>query len=67
MKHKSGAKKRQKRGEGVDRLAEKPFAEIFAPFRRNVEESGMTEDELDNFFNEIREKVWQEKRAKGQA
>lgn len=35
--------------------------EALAPFRRQVEESGMTEDELGDFFEEIREEVWQEK------
>ena len=31
-----------------------------APFRKQVAESGMTEDELNEFFQEIREEVWQE-------
>lgn len=35
--------------------------EALAPFRRQVEESGISEDELDVFFEEVREEVWQEK------
>lgn len=31
-----------------------------APFRKQVAESGMSENELDAFFQEIREEVWQE-------
>jgi hypothetical protein len=38
--------------------------EALAPFRKQVAESGMTDDELDNFFQEIREEVWQEKHGK---
>jgi hypothetical protein len=35
--------------------------EALAPFRRQVEESGMTDDELGALFEEVREEVWQEK------
>jgi len=35
-----------------------------APFRRQVEESGMTDDELGDFFEEVREEVWQEKHGR---
>ena len=35
-----------------------------APFRRQVEESGMTDHELDDFFEEVREEVWQEKHGR---
>ena len=38
--------------------------EVLAPFRRQVEASGMTDDEFGAFFEEVREEVWQEKRAK---
>jgi len=31
-------------------LADKSFDEILAPFRRNVEESGMSDEELDDLF-----------------
>jgi len=35
-----------------------------APFRNEVERSGMTEGELDEFFEGVREEVWREKQAK---
>jgi predicted DNA-binding protein len=38
--------------------------EALAPFRRQVEESGMTDDELGDFFEEVREEVWQEKHGR---
>lgn len=38
--------------------------EALAPFRKEVEESGMTEDELEAFFEEVREEVWQEKHGR---
>jgi hypothetical protein len=37
--------------------------EVLAPFRRQVEESGMSDDELGAFFEEVREEVWREKQA----
>ena len=39
--------------------------EALGPFRRQVEASGMTDDELDNFFEGAREEVWQEKQGPG--
>ena len=39
--------KRQKR---IDLLAEKSFDEILAPFRQNVEASGMSDEQLDILF-----------------
>jgi hypothetical protein len=38
--------------------------EILAPFRREVEESGMTDDELESFFREARDEVRAERKAK---
>ena len=38
--------------------------EVLAPFRRQVEASGMPDDELGAFFEQVREEVWQEKQAK---
>ena len=38
--------------------------EIMAPFRKQVAESGMSEDELDAFFQEIRQEVWDEQHEK---
>ncbi|MGI8670531.1 MAG: hypothetical protein ACR2J3_11930 [Aridibacter sp.] len=40
---------------------EKTIDEILAPVRQEFEESGMSEDELNVFLNDLREKVWQEK------
>jgi hypothetical protein len=37
--------------------------DALAPFRRQVAESGMTDAELEAFFDEVREEVWQEKQA----
>jgi hypothetical protein len=37
--------------------------EVLAPFRREVEESGMTDDELRDFFTEVRDEVRSEKRS----
>jgi len=38
--------------------------QALAPFRRQVEVSGMTDDELGDFFEEVREEVWQEKHGR---
>jgi len=38
--------------------------EVLAPFRRQVEASGMSNEELGAFFEEIRGEVWQEKQAR---
>ncbi len=35
--------------------------EILAPVRQDFEESGMSEDDLNVFLDDLREKVWQEK------
>jgi hypothetical protein len=43
-----------KRRDQIDLLAEKSFDEILAPFRRNVEESGMGDEELDGLFTDAR-------------
>lgn len=43
-----------KRRDRIDLLAEKPFDEILAPLRRNVEESGMSDEELDGLFTGAR-------------
>lgn len=37
--------------------------ERLAPVRDQFEKSGMTEEELDDFFNDIRKKVYQERKA----
>jgi hypothetical protein len=38
--------------------------EILAPFRKEVQESGMTDEQLKNFFTEMRDEVRAEKRSK---
>jgi len=49
----------------IDRDLHTPtLDEVLAPFRRQVEESGMSDDELAAFFEEVREDVWREKQAK---
>lgn len=45
------------------RLAVRHVDEVLAPFRKEVAASGMTEGELDAFFQEVREEVWQEPRG----
>jgi len=47
----------------IERDIQEPAAvdQALAPFRRQVEESGMTDDELGAFFEEVREEVWREK------
>jgi predicted nucleic acid-binding protein/ribosomal protein S21 len=49
----------------LERDIEGPAAmdEALAPFRRQVEESGMSDEELRRFFEEVREEVRQEKQA----
>ena len=39
----------------------KTFAEILTPFRREFEESGMTDEEFGALIEEAREEIWQEK------
>jgi predicted transcriptional regulator len=47
-----------------EKIAKPPtFDEICAPFAQAVEASGMTDEELEKFFEEIRDEVWQEKQA----
>jgi hypothetical protein len=40
------------------------FDEALAPFRQEVAASGMTDDELLQFFEEVREEVWREKHGR---
>lgn len=46
-----------KRRDRIEFLAEKPFDEILAPFRRNVEDSGMVDEDLDDLFTRARKKA----------
>ena len=51
--------------ETLERQALKPsLDEILAPVRQDFEESGMSEDDLNVFIDDLREKVWQEKQQK---
>ena len=47
--------------ERIEKELKKPFAEILAPIHKEFEESGMSEEELTEFLEELREEVWQEK------
>jgi predicted transcriptional regulator len=38
--------------------------QALAPFRRQVEESGLTDDELGDFFEDVRAEVWQDKHGR---
>jgi hypothetical protein len=46
-----------KRRDRIDLLAEKPFDEILAPFRCNVEDSGVSDEELDDLFTGARKEA----------
>lgn len=46
-----------KRRGRIDLLAEKSFDEILVPFRRNVEDSGMRDEELDGLFSDARKEA----------
>ncbi|HEV3263399.1 MAG TPA: hypothetical protein VG013_41575 [Gemmataceae bacterium] len=53
------------RGEGSLSQKAKPFDEIFAPLRKEVEASGITDEELDRVLEQARDEVWQEKARRG--
>ena len=42
------------------------FDEILAPFRQAVEESGISDDELDSLFTEARKEIFKAKRERQQ-
>lgn len=48
----------------TDLLAAKTFDEILSPIRQTFQESGIPEDELEALFEETREEVYQEQKAK---
>jgi predicted DNA-binding protein len=50
----------------IERDIQEPSAvdQALAPFRRQVKESGMSDDELGDFFEEVREEVWQPKQGR---
>jgi hypothetical protein len=45
-------------------LAESECHEALAPFRREVDQSGISDQELRVFFEEVREEIWQAKHGK---
>lgn len=50
----------------VHRLIVEDFGdadEPLGPFRRQVEASGMSDDDLESFFDEVRDEVWREKQG----
>jgi hypothetical protein len=55
-----------KRRDRIDLLAEKPFDEILTPFRRNVEQSGMGDVELDDLFTTARKEASRERKERAQ-
>lgn len=40
------------------------FDEVCAPFAQAVAATGLSDEEFDQFFEEVREEVWQEKQGK---
>jgi hypothetical protein len=58
---KSLIKEASDRRERIEKESEKSFREILAPIHTEFEESGMSEEELTEFLEELREEVWQEK------
>lgn len=53
-------KEASERRERIEKNSEKSFDEILAPIRKGFEESGMSEEEWLELFEEAREEVWQE-------
>jgi len=39
--------------------------EILAPFRKQVAQSGMSDSELDDFYEGLRDEVWRERQGDG--
>lgn len=56
-----------KRRDRIDLLAEKPFDEILAPLRRNVEDGRLSDEELDDLFTGARKEAsrTRKERARG--
>ena len=46
-----------RRRDRIDSLAEKSFDEILEPFRRSVEASGISDEELEVLFNKARQEA----------
>jgi hypothetical protein len=54
------------RRDRIDLLAEKSFDEILAPFRRNVEDSGMSDEQLDDLFTTARKEASRARKERAQ-
>lgn len=52
------------RRDRIDLLAEKSFDEILAPIRRNFEDSGMSDKELDDLFTDARKEASRARRER---
>lgn len=52
------------RRDRIDLLAEKSFDEILAPIRRNFEDSGMSDEELDDLLTESRKEASRARRER---
>ena len=50
-------------GEETARPAARTCDEIFAPLRKEVTESGISDEDLDRLLEQAREEVWQERKA----
>lgn len=47
-----------------DALTTPSVDELLVPFRKQVEDSGMTDEKLDEFYEDLRGEVWDEHQAK---
>jgi len=47
-----------------DAISTPSVDELLAPFRKQVEESGMNDQQLDSFYDGLRGKVWEEQHSK---
>jgi len=50
----------------IEDVVTKPtLAEVLDPFRKQVAESGMTDQELEDFYEKMRDEAWAEKQGRG--
>ena len=47
-----------------DAVTRPTIDELLAPARRQIADSGMTDAQLDEFLDDLREKVWQDQQAR---
>jgi hypothetical protein len=50
-----------------DALSSPSLQEILAPFRQEVAQSGMSDEDLDSFYEGLRDKAWQDRHPKKSA